>query len=272
MPLSLQDIQDFFIREKNPYTKQEGSVYYLDGSSLKRPLKLGPREMVVMLVLVAIAIGLSIFVYVSTTTSMSEAAARSQATTEENLARDMVYGIPYLPDLIWLTNSDIIAAEENQGYRLYDMGGADGLSEDGTMRFMKIPSDMTLTETASMMAGGGISSLDAAQAALLLNGSWTFEVQRGENIEMRVRYVDFDAETIDAAIDWAVGYEGFNWENAVETDYGVDAAGNTFRAGTVNVDGYTYGWQVSAIDLSDVYDIQGLPENSVYVGIRYSTM
>lgn len=272
MPLSFQDIKDFFVRDKNPYTRCEGSIYYLDGSSLKRPLKMGTREICVMLAFVVIAISISVYVYVSTTTSMSEAAARSQATTEENLAREVSYGVPYLRDLIWLNNSDIIAAEENQGYRLYNMGGADGSSEDGTMRFMKIPSDMTLTETASMMAGGGISNLDAAQAALLLKGSWTFEVQRGENIEMCVRYVDFDAESIDAAIDWAVGYEGFNWDNAVESDYGVDAAGNTFRAGTIDFDGYTYGWQVSAIDLSDVYDIQGLPEDAVYVGIRYSTM
>lgn len=272
MPLSLQDLQEFFMREKNPYTKREGSVYYLDGTSLKRPLKMGPRELIVMALLVAIAAGISVYCYVSTTTNMAEAAARSQATTEENLARDVTYGIPYLPDLIWLNNSDIIAVEENQGYRLYDMGGADGSTEDGTMRFMKIPEDMTLTETASMMASGGIGSLDAAQAALIMNGSWTFEVQRGENIEMRVRYVDFDAETIDEAIAWAVGFEGFNWDNAVETSSGVDAAGNTFRAGTINFDGYEYGWQVSAIDLSDVYDIQGLPEDAIYVGIRYSTM
>lgn len=272
MPLSLQDIQDFFRRDKNPYTRQEGSVYYLDGTSLKRPLTMGPREIGVMFAFVAIAIAISVYVYVSTTTNMAEAAARSQATTEENLARDVTYGIPYLPDLIWLNNQDIVLTEEEQGYRLYDMGGADGSSTEGTMRFMKIPSDMTLTEAASMMASGGISSLDAAQAALLLKGSWTFEVQRGESVEMRVRYVDFESESIDAAIDWAVNAEGFNWDNAVETDYGVDAAGNTFRAGTIDFDGYIYGWQVSAIDLSDVYDIQGLPEDAIYVGIRYSTM
>ena len=38
--------------------------------------------------------------------------------------------------------------------------------------------------------------------------------------------------------------------------------------GTVDVDGSTYTWRVSAIALSEVYDISGLPDSAVYVGIR----
>ena len=37
--------------------------------------------------------------------------------------------------------------------------------------------------------------------------------------------------------------------------------GNTFQSGTVDIDGTTYTWRVSAAALSDKYDIKGLPEH-----------
>ena len=54
----------------------------------------------------------------------------------------------------------------------------------------------------------------------------------------------------------------------VTVESGVDDAGNTFQTGTIDVDGTTYAWRVSAIALSSVYDITGLPDTAVYVGVR----
>ena len=46
--------------------------------------------------------------------------------------------------------------------------------------------------------------------------------------------------------------------------------GNTFKQGTVEANETTYTWRVSAIPLSDMYDISGLPETATYVGGRLS--
>ncbi len=35
-------------------------------------------------------------------------------------------------------------------------------------------------------------------------------------------------------------------------------------------DGEKYTWRVSVIDLSEVYDISGLPNTAFFVGIRFS--
>ena len=40
------------------------------------------------------------------------------------------------------------------------------------------------------------------------------------------------------------------------------------RSGTVEANGGAYNWRVSAIALSEVYDIAGLPDTAIYVGIR----
>ncbi|NGM17067.1 teichoic acid transporter [Xiamenia xianingshaonis] len=257
---------------KSPYSSKQGSVRYLDGSGLRRSMKLGAPQFAFMALLIALGLGLSVYTFVTTSNNMAEAAARSQASVEENLSRESIYNVPHLQNLIAMDNTQILQQFADSGFTTYDLGGADGESPDGSMCLMKIPDDMTLTDASVMMMGGGIGSLNASQAALLLNGSWVFDVQRGEGTEMRVRYADFSVDTIDAAIEWAVDYEGFNGENAEENDYGVDNAGNTFRAGTIDIDGTTYEWQVSAISLKSVYNISGLPENSIYVGIRLSTI
>lgn len=51
-----------------------------------------------------------------------------------------------------------------------------------------------------------------------------------------------------------------------------DEVGNTFQTGTVDIDGDTYTWRVSAAPLSDKYDIKGLPGTAAYVGIRLTAM
>lgn len=85
---------------------------------------------------------------------------------------------------------------------------------------------------------------------------------------MNVRYADFSSGDVNAAVQAAVAAEGFDPATVPEDGQGVDEVGNTFMTGTVDVDGSTYTWRVSAIALSEVYDISGLPDTAVYVGIR----
>jgi len=69
----------------------------------------------------------------------------------------------------------------------------------------------------------------------------------------------------------AIAAEGFDPATIAEDGMGVDEVGNTFKQGTVDVDGTAYTWKVSALPLSEMYDISGLPETAVYVGVRLSS-
>lgn len=85
---------------------------------------------------------------------------------------------------------------------------------------------------------------------------------------MRVRYADFASGTADVAIQSAKEAEGLSDIQA--TDAGVDDSGNTYQAGIVEVNGETYNWRVSVIALSEVYEVSGLPQNALFVGIRFT--
>ena len=72
-------------------------------------------------------------------------------------------------------------------------------------------------------------------------------------------------------IEGYIAAEGFDPATIAEDGMGVDEVGNTFKQGTVDVDGTAYTWKVSALPLSEMYDISGLPETAVYVGVRLSS-
>ena len=78
-----------------------------------------------------------------------------------------------------------------------------------------------------------------------------------------------DVSELDAGLMYNKGVSKLS---ASEADgMGVDEVGNTFKQGTVDVDGTAYTWKVSALPLSEMYDISGLPETAVYVGVRLSS-
>ncbi len=122
-----------------------------------------------------------------------------------------------------------------------------------------------LPSLAALMTG--IDKLSAADAVRLLKGAWTLDVSRKAGESIRLRYADFDSGTIEKAVQGAMQAEGL--ESAEITDNGVDDSGNTFQAGTVATDSGTYNWRVSAIELSEMYDISGLPNTAFFVGIRF---
>ena len=136
---------------------------------------------------------------------------------------------------------------------------------EAALELIKLPSDVSELD-AGLMYNKGVSKLSASEAALLLNGSWTLDADRSDGTSMRLRYADFSSGSLDAAIA-----EGFDPATIAEDGMGVDEVGNTFKQGTVDVDGTAYTWKVSALPLSEMYDISGLPETAVYVGVRLSS-
>ena len=68
-----------------------------------------------------------------------------------------------------------------------------------------------------------------------------------------------------SAIQSAVDSQGF--KDADVNDIALDTMGNSNVSGTFKKDKVTYAYTISACDLSQVYDIDGAPENAQFVGI-----
>ncbi len=249
---------------RRKYASADGPVRHLDGSSLSRPLDLPQKDRLIMLafVLAAAVIG-GIFLFDFLGTDASE-----EASVEETLARDVSYDLPQLTSLIALDNDSIRQTFTDAGYTIYDSTDSEE-SETNGMSLVKLPSDVTETE-AVLLYSQGVANLSASDAAKLLNGSWTFTVDRTDSIDMSVHDTDFSSESVEAAVQAAVTSEGLDASTLGES--GTDDSGNTYQAGTVEVGGTTYAWRGSAIELSAVYDISGLPETAVYVGIRLTAI
>lgn len=254
----------FFNERKKEYVSAGGPVRYLDGSSLARPFDLPKRTIAALcaFVLVAAVIG-GVFLYNFLDTVLN-ASAREQASVEQNLARDVSYDLPQLSALMAADDDAIRQTFADAGLTIYDKTNPEE-NPNGGLDLVKLPSDVTEVD-AALLYTQGVSNLSAADAAKLLKGSWTFTVSRNDYVDMRVKYADFSSGSVEAAIQAAMASEGL--EGSTLGESGVDDAGNTFQTGTIDVDGTTYAWRVSAIALSSVYDITGLPDTAVYVGVR----
>ncbi len=253
----------FFTSHGKKYVDGGGPVRYLDGSSLARPFDM-PRHTTAIaaaFVLAAALIG-AVMLY-NVLDSVTGAPAREAESVQNNLSRDVAYDLPVLSTLMEQDNETIKQTFADAGLIVYDKTDAEQ-NPDG-LELVKIPSDVSEAEAALYYAQG-VSKLSAVDASRLLKGSWTLSVNRSEYTDMRVKFADFSSGSVDAAVKAAIAAEGL--EDSVMGDAGTDDAGNTYQAGTVEVDGTSYSWRVSAIALSSVYKIAGLPDTAVYVGVR----
>lgn len=248
------------------YADARGPVRYLDGSRLSRPLDMPRGQLVIVGALVAVAVVIGAYLLVTTIGGMHAATSHAQASVEENLTRDVSYDLPVMTQLVSLDDDGIRQSLQAAGYTVYEMPAA---SDDASLQLVKLPADVSVAEAAALYAQG-VGSLDASDAALLLNGSWSLEVDREDAPSFTVRYADFSSGSAEGAVQAAIAAEGFDASAVAAEDQGVDEVGNTFCSGTVDVGGQTWSWRVSAIALSSVYDISGLPDTAVYVGIRLS--
>ncbi len=255
---------DLFYR-KPDYVRQEGSVRYLDSLNLARPLSMPRTQQAIMAAFVVVGIIIGVSLYQGTVGAAQQTQQLSETSVEENLSRPVTYDIPVLTGLAGLESQEILDAFTNAGYTIYNQTeeGSEGLN------LIKLPSDVTLADAATMYAKG-VASLSAADASRLLNGSWSFSLDRSSGESYSVKYADFSSSSIEAAIASAIATEGFDPATTPEGGSGTDDVGNTYQTGTIDVDGTTYTWRVSATALSNKYSVSGLPDSAVYVGIRMS--
>lgn len=251
------------LHHPSDYTVEQGNIRYMDGSRLLRPISMPRSQQIIAGVLVLVAVIVGVRLGANVIGSVSTANEQSQASVEENLSRAVTYDLPVLTQFVDLDDQTILDTFAAAGYTVYNQtpDGASGLD------LVKLPADVSVTDAAAMYAKG-VSSLTASNAALLLNGSWTLDIDRSDGLSFVVKYADFSSSSLEAAIQSAIAAEGFDAASTSGNGIDTDEVGNKFESGTVDIDGTTYTWRVSATALSDKYDIKGLPESAAYVGIR----
>ena len=260
----LHSIADrLYYTNRRKYSTKEGNVAYLDGSPLRRPITMPGAQRVTMgiIVILGIVIGV-VFLNMTVLASMRETAATQQAI-EDNLARQAsIETIPQMTEVVTKSDKQIKKLFEKSGYTIIDVTST---KEEDEMVLYKVPSDMDSDEAIALYALG-LNTLNAPQATRLLNGSWSFTADRAGVTSMVVRYADFSTGDPKVAVTNAIDKEGFDPTTVSES--GVDESGNTYSMGVVEVDDKAYTWKVSALLLSDMYSISGVPEDSCYVGVR----
>lgn len=246
------------------YKRGDGPVRYMDVEALNRPLTLPKNKLPIALAIAAVAAIIGIVLAVNLLGPTMHAAERASASMEENLAREVSMDLPPLTGYAGMDATGIKAAVDSLGLNIYTVSTEENIAA-GNLDVVKLPSDVSVEEGA-MYYMQGVANLDATDAALLLNGSWRLQFDSADGYNLSLRYADFDSGNVDTAVENAIQAQGFN--SAAATPLEVDEIGNTYRTGTVEAGGSTYNWRVSAIALSEVYDIAGLPDTSIYIGVR----
>ena len=257
---TLSDI--LYYDSEREYDVREGDVMHLDTTPLKRKNSMGWARRLFVLVVVGVAVFIGYrFIDAVVIAPMVEA-ENIQTATVDNLKREpSLETIPIMTDVINMEDYEIYSLFDYDGYEYYDMTDANG----GTLTLFRLPSDMTHDEGEALLVRG-IDSLNSEQAAKLLCGAWYFSADRVGGTTMVTRYADFSTGIPEVALQSALAHEGFDPES--QTDAGIDDSGNSYITGNIDVDGVPCTWRISALPLSEIYDVQGLPEDAVYVGVR----
>ncbi len=264
----LQSLVDHIHYENRcDYTHVEGEVAYLDGSPLARPFAMPRLQRVIATVIIIIAVALGAFFVYNTALRGLQETLQAEQIVKNNLAREAsIDTVPVMAQVVNLSDEDILNRFLGSGYIIYD---ASDPNDPTNKVFYKLPADVSVEEAAAMYARG-ISKLSAVQGSKLLNGSWYFSADRNGGTSMVVRYADFSTGDPSRAVQNALAKEGIA-QDAV-TESGVDDSGNTYSMGTIDAEGTACSFKVSALPLSEMYSISGLPEDACYVGIRLTVL
>ena len=186
----------FFQKHPTDYSVEQGNIRYMDGSRLSRPITMPRGQQIVAAVFVVIAVFIGFRLASDAIGAVSASNEQNQASVEENLSRAVTYDLPVLTQLVDLDDQTILDTFTNAGYTIYNQ------TTEGTggLDLVKLPADVTVADAAAMYAKG-VSILSASNAALLLNGSWSLSIDRNDGLNFSVKYADFSASTLEAAIE-----------------------------------------------------------------------
>ena len=246
------------------YAEQDGPVVRYTASSFNRSLEFPAKENRRLAFILAIAVAISIALIVAYNLAVMGDSAQTQVKVAAAIDRGVTLDLPKLEDYAGKTNEAMMASFKDAGYTIYDNSNEEDRNVDGFDVF-KLASDVD-PEAAGNAYAEGIENLGAVDAAYYLSGSWRFLVSRVNNAEIRLRYADFEATDATSAIQSAIDAQGF--KDVDVSGIALDTMGNSNVSGSFKIDKVTYEYTISACDLSQVYDIDGAPENAQFVGIR----
>ena len=244
--------------------RADGPVAHLTAPSLGRPLEFPRTEYRKLLVIAGVAVLFSIILIIAYNATVVGDLQRQQALVSEAISREVSLDLPNLQNYVGKTNEAMRETLKSDGYTIYDNSNDEDYNVDGFDLF-KVASDID-PEKAGAAYSQGIENLKPVDAARYLAGSWRFLVSRADGVELRLRYADFESADARAAIEAALASQGF--DDADLDSIAEDTMGNTNISGTFKKGKSNYEYTISACDLSQVYDIDGAPENAQYVGIR----
>lgn len=246
------------------YKKQNGPTTHLAATGLERPLELPVNDQRKLLPVFIVAILLAAAVIVAYNMAVMGDSQRTQERVAEAIDRGVSLDLPVLENYAGKSNEEMMQTFKSDGYTIFNNSNDEDRNVDGFDVF-KLASDVD-PETAAGAYAEGLENLGPVETARYLAGSWRFLVSRVNNPEIRLRYADFDATDAKSAIQAAVDAQGF--EDADISTIALDTMGNSNISGSFKKDKVTYTYTISACDLSQVYDIDGAPENAQFVGIR----
>ena len=231
--------------------EEDQPIRYLDPGSLAKPIDMPRNQRMLVLVFVAIAAligGLIINSVLGTTHSSSNDTSQE---VEQIISETRDLNLPKLADYTINDADGIKTRLDNANIDFYD----NSKNSDDELELVSIPD--------------GINSADATTAARYICGSWRLTGNFDNGVDLRVRYCDMSATTATAALKDAANSQGYTIKkNAKQT---TDSAGNTSVSGTTTYQGTTYKWTISACDISNVYNVSGIPGSAQYVGIHLTS-
>ncbi len=155
---------------------QDGNLLYLDGTPLATALKVPKATWIGMAVLMVVAAAVGVWAFSHYYDLTANAPKRAQEELQANLTREVDLGLPVLSSLVGADNETILAAVQDGGATIVDTSSEDEAAA-GDMELAKLPEGVGLDQ-AAVMKLQGVSKLSPAEAALMLNGSWTMNVVR----------------------------------------------------------------------------------------------
>lgn len=256
-------ITDFF---SGPYQldlpmrkADDENIDYYDTDVLLQERPFTRPKQIVAGIIVALGVAFAAFtVYSVVSTSLSGGSVGQNATAEVS------YDLPQATQYALLGRDDILAQMDSAGYTTIDI--TDEEDGQGGLDAVRLPEGVSAADAAIWYAQG-LTSINAADAAKFLNGSWRITLNTTDGYDLRIRYGEFKSSSQQDAINNAISAIGLG--EATVTGEGVDDQGNTYKEGTVTAsNGQSVNWRVAACPLSEVYAINGLPSNASYVAVR----
>lgn len=244
--------------------EEDQPIRYLDPGSLAKPIDMPRNQRMLVLVFVAIAALIGGLIINSVLGSAHSSSNDTSQEVEQIISETRDLNLPKLADYTINDADGIKTRLDNANIDCYD----NLKNSDDELELVYIPDGMKTADVKGILSDG-INSADATTAARYICGSWRLTGNFDNGVDLRVRYCDMSATTATAALKDAANSQGYTIKkNAKQT---TDSAGNTSVSGTTTYQGTTYKWTISACDISNVYNVSGIPGSAQYVGIHLTS-